>query len=233
MPTKVALRLHYISPLNLLTKILFLPFSQNLTGNINCFANNNAISSFLPDDLARFFRAYPAIRVTLEERLSKDIVAAVASRRADVGIVAMETQHPDLKFIPYRDDELVLLAAKNTPTAAKQRITFSECLNHPFISLQHGAALHTYLLNQATALGKRLDIRVQVSGYRAIARLVASGAGLGIVPRSSMLSGDIEDVAVVNLRETWAKRNLCVCIREERSESSPHVDKFIQVLCGV
>jgi DNA-binding transcriptional LysR family regulator len=92
-----------------------LPFARGLTGHVTFFANNNAISSHLPDDLARFFTLYPSVRITLEERMSHDIVAAVASGRADIGVVALETEHPELDFLPYREDRLVLLAPLGSP----------------------------------------------------------------------------------------------------------------------
>jgi DNA-binding transcriptional LysR family regulator len=72
------------------------PFVQGLAGHLTLFANNNVIHSHLPDDLARFFQAFPSVRVTLEERLGTNIVAAVAEGRADLGVVAVEPAHPGL-----------------------------------------------------------------------------------------------------------------------------------------
>ena len=56
-----------------------LPFAQGLTSHLTLFANNNAISTHLPDDLSRYFATHPSVRITMKERLSADIVAAVAS----------------------------------------------------------------------------------------------------------------------------------------------------------
>jgi DNA-binding transcriptional LysR family regulator len=191
------------------------PFSQGVTGRVTLFANNNAITSFLPDDLAVFFKAHPSVRITLEERNSNHIVAAVAEGRADVGIIAMDADHPLLEFFPYRKDELVLLVPAEHPLAKHRRVHFAECLSHPFISLLQGAVIHTYLANHALALGGRLDIRVQVSGYGAIARLVGSGAGIGVVPRSALKFEDPLSVAVLELDEPWAVRNLRICVHRE------------------
>lgn len=208
-----------------------MPFSQGLSGHITLFANNNAISSHLPDDLARFFVAYPAVRITLEERLSLDIVAAVAAGRADIGVVAVESKHPELVFRPYREDQLVLLTPLQSALGKLRAVDFATCLREPFISLQHGTALHTYLMNHAAALGGRLDLRVQVSGYRAIARLVASGAGIGIVPRSALEPSDHEQLAIVELAEPWARRNLRVCVQRRQQELNPFLDSLVEILC--
>lgn len=207
-----------------------LPFSQKLSGHITLFANNNAISSFLPDDLARFFAAFPSVRITLEERLSMDIVSAVASGRADVGVVAFEEERAGLVFQPYRDDRLVLLAPLHSALGKRPSVRFAECLDQPFISLQSGAALHTYLMNHATALGGRLDVRVQVSGYRAIARLVASGAGIGVIPRSALARSDQGKLACLAIDEPWALRRLKVCTKAGIEGVNPFVAQLVALL---
>lgn len=207
-----------------------LPFAQGIVGNVTLFANNNAISSHLPPDLARFFSRFPAVRIALEERPSQEIVTAVAGGRADLGIVAVEQRHPDLHYLPYREDELVLLVPRLSPLAEQRRVSFKECLREPFVCLQSGMAMHSYLANHAVALGARLDIRVQVSGYLAIAHLVASGAGIGVVPRSALKSVDHLDLSVLKFEETWAMRHLEICLREPTLHN-PFVSELINTLC--
>lgn len=207
------------------------PFASGLLGHLTCFANNNAISSHLPEDLARFFKLYPTVRISLQENMSMEILAAVAAGRADVGVVAASGGHPDLEFFPYREDRLVLLCPLTSPISAKTHTSFSICLNEPFICLQSGAALHTFLVNHAAALGARLDVRVQVSGYRTIARLVATGAGLGVVPISALEPQDYQLLHVVELEEPWALRHLHVCALRTKRQSQAHIQNFIDVLC--
>jgi len=208
------------------------PFSQRITRRITFFANNNAISSYLPDDLARFFARFPDVRIILEEHPSHEIVDAVAAARADIGVVALDQTHPDLEFLPYRQDQLVMLMPKSSGLAATADIHFADCMGEPFISLQQGTALHTFLVGHAAALGGRLDVRVQVSGYRAIARLVASGAGIGVVPRSALEPADQQYLAVVGLKEAWSRRDLRICIRRERRHAQDFLADLVDNLCA-
>ncbi|MFK8399934.1 LysR family transcriptional regulator [Pseudomonas sp. BGr12] len=207
------------------------PFTHGMSNNVTVFANNNAIASHLPDDLATFFHRHPEVRVTLEERLSHDILNAVAEGRADLGIVALETEHPEITFIPYRKDRLVLIAPSDHPLAATRAINFRECLNYPFICLQSGAAVHTFLIGHASALGQQMDIRVQVSGYWGVVRLVSSGAGVGIVPRSAIPESEEGNLVIVDLLDDWALRNLHVCVKRDQQVENVQRDRLIQVLC--
>jgi DNA-binding transcriptional LysR family regulator len=96
--------------------------------------------------------------------------------------------------------------------ARKSQVPFAECLAHAFVSLMPGTAIHTFLLNQAAALGTKLDVRVQVAGYDALKRLVSSGAGIAVVPRSAMSGDPDAGLKTLALEEHWAARNLRICV---------------------
>lgn len=208
------------------------PFVEGLTGHLTLFANNNVMHSHLPQDLARFFQQYPSVRISLQERLGSDIIAAVADGRADLGIVAVDPDHPQLAFQPYREDEFVVIAPPGHALARHAAVRFVACFDQPFISLQGSTALHTYLMNQATALGGRLDVRVQVSNYSAVARLVASGAGIAVVPRSALDAPDRQHLAVIALSEKWAARHHRLCFRPEAMAANHYLRKLVEVLGG-
>ncbi|MCH9817537.1 MAG: hypothetical protein K0U32_01150 [Betaproteobacteria bacterium] len=183
--------------------------------------------------MSRYFATHPSVRITMKERLSADIVAAVASGEADIGVVAMEEMeapHPALDYWPYRIDQQVLLAPPGSALAKLPTVAFADCLQQPFISLQQGAALHTFLMNKAAAMGVRPNVRVQVSDYRAIARLVSSGAGFGIVPLSALDATDKEKVDVLHLTDPWAKRKLYVCLRRQNSDANPFLVGLVATL---
>lgn len=201
-----------------------------MTNNVTLFANNNAVATHLPNDLAIFFRKHPDVRITLEERMTHEILAAVADGRADLGVVAHQESYPELSFIPYRQDKLVLITPQGHPLLQMDEVSFSQCLAYPFICLQPGAAVHTFLMSNATALGERMDIRVQVSGYDAVVKLVASGAGIGIVPNSAIGDRESAGLGVIDISDTWAIRDLRVCVSRQAAPN-PARDRLIEILC--
>lgn len=209
------------------------PYASKVGTQVTLFANNNAISAFLPEDLASFFSAYPHVRVSLEERTSHNIIAAVAAGRADLGIVAWERDQAGLEFLPYKEDELVLVTGVGHRLAKSKRIRFAECLGEPFITLSSGAAIHTYLAGHAAAIGKTMDIRVQVLTYDGILKLVAAGAGVGIVPAAVLHATPHGVLASVSLDEPWANRHLKICVRAaagadgDRGRKEPRMESLL------
>ena len=60
-------------------------------------------------------------------------------------------------------------------------------LDHAFVMLHAGSAIHTFTMNAAAALGRHLDVRIQVRSFEAVCRMVGAGVGIGLVPRGAAL----------------------------------------------
>jgi len=206
------------------------PYAHGVKTQVTVFANSTAIASFLPGDLQVFLRLHPDARIQLEERLSRDIVTAVADGRADLGVVTWNEPHPLLEFRDYRADELVAIAPRDNPLAQQRRVSFDECLRHPFICLHNGAAILTFLIGKAALLGRALDIRVQVASFPAVLALVESGAGISIVPHSVLRHQHHSALAVMALDENWAQRSLSVCVRREDARLSHPAQALLTLL---
>ncbi len=196
------------------------PFAKGVRGHVALWANTHATHSFLPGDLAGFLRSHPQVSVTLEERTSPEIVMAVARGEVEVGVVAERVEGAEVELIPYRADRLVLIAPPDHPLATKAGTRFADVLDHPFVMLHAGSAIHTFTTNAAAALGRHLDVRIQVRSFEAVCRMVGAGVGLGLVPRSAVSSGGLrEPPTVVELDEAWAQRDLQVCVRQRATLS--------------
>ena len=210
------------------------PFADGVEARVSLCATSTAIASFLPSDLQAFLRAYPNVRVSLEEHLSRDIIAAVVAGRADLGVVTWGDEHPELVFHPYRKDELVVIAPCEWADEIGENgvASFTDCLNRPFISLRSGTAIHTFLVGKAASMGRRLDARIQVAGFSAVVAFVQSGVGIGIVPRSILSGGGNEDLCVFTLREPWATRQLNVCVRRDADQVPRYAKLLLQLMCA-
>ncbi|MCP6379648.1 LysR substrate-binding domain-containing protein, partial [Klebsiella pneumoniae] len=64
-------------------------------------------------------------------------------------------------------------------------------------------------------LGRRMQVRVRAEGFDGVIRMVAHGAGLGIVPQAAVQrwQGRLP-LHSVTLAEPWAERRLLLCSRD-------------------
>ncbi|WP_300456764.1 LysR family transcriptional regulator [Accumulibacter sp.] len=196
------------------------PYAAGVRGHVTLWANTHATHSFLPDDLADFLRRYPQVSVTLAEHTSPQIVVAVARGEVEVGVVAERIAGADVELIPYRADRLVLVTPVAHALARRASIRFGEVLDHPFVMLHAGSAIHTFTMNAAAALGRHVNVRIQVRSFDAVCRMVGAGVGIGLVPRSAVAHGTPHDApTVLELDEPWAQRDLQLCVRRRKDLS--------------
>ena len=210
------------------------PYAAGVRAHVSLWANTHATHSFLPDDLADFLRRYPQVSVTLEEHTSPDIVMAVARGEIDLGVVAERIEGAEVEMIPYHADRLVLIVPAGHVLASRNCVRFAEVIDHPFVMLHAGSAIHTFTMNAAAALGRHLNVRIQVRSFEAVCRMVGSGAGLGLVPRSALSTGGlIAPPATIELDEAWAQRDLQICVRQ-RSNLSGFAALLVKALtCSI
>ena len=196
------------------------PFAQGVRGHVSLWANTHATHTFLPDSLAAFLQRYPQVSVTLEEHTSPDVVMAVARGEVDVGVVAESVAGADVELIPYRADRLVLIAPSDHALAQRASTLFAQVLDYPFVMLHAGSAIHTFTMNAAAALGRHLEVRIQVRSFEAVCRMVSAGVGVGLVPLGAVPAGAARAaLTVIELDEPWAQRDLKVCVRKRESLS--------------
>lgn len=193
-------------------------YASGLKGHVRVLCNTSSLAEFLPEALAGFMATHPHVNIDLEERLSYDIVQAITDGLADIGVVADSVDHSALECFPFRDDRLLLVMATGHPLAKrlgrKRSMAFADALDDDFIGLAGDSALHKYVAGHAARLGRQLTYRVRLRSLDAVCRMAASGAGLAVLPESTVLrNSDRYPLRHVRLTDPWAVRTLLICMR--------------------
>ena len=191
-------------------------YAEGIKGQIRLLSNTNALTEFLPEPLSAFLAAHPQVNIDLEERLSDEIVAAVADGTADVGIVAGTVEVAGLEVLPFRVDRFVLVVATSHPLSTVERISFPEVLDLDFVGLDRASALQRFLSEKAERLGRRLKLRVQLRSFDAVCRLVECNVGIGVVPATTAeRHAQTMSIHPIELADEWAVRKLTICVRRQ------------------
>jgi DNA-binding transcriptional LysR family regulator len=191
-------------------------YADGLRGQVRLMSNTNALTEFLPEPLSAFLAAHPQVNIDLEERLSDEIVAAVADGTADIGIVAGTVEVAGLETLPFRVDRFVLVVAPDHPLSTAERIAFAEALNFDFVGLDRASALQRFLSEKADRIGRRLKLRVQLRSFDAVCRLVECNVGIGVVPATTAERlAKTMSIHPIELIDEWAVRKLTICVRHQ------------------
>ncbi len=180
----------------------FTQYGVDSAGHIRIFANTTAVTEFLPEVLAGFLS-------------QRDIVRGVLDGTSDMGIIAGPVEAAGLQVLHFSTDELVLMVPVGHPLAGQPSVTLEQTLAYQHIGLHEGSTLLSFLREHVERIGKHLSLRIQVSSFEAICRMVEAGVGIGIIPESAAVrhSRTMQLVAV-KLDEPWAIRERSILVRE-------------------
>lgn len=189
-------------------------FGSGVQGSVRVLASPSVLAEDLPDDIASFLARYPGVRVSLDERVSPDIVRSVREGSADLGVLWDQGDLAGLKVLPYRVDHLCVAMSPSHRLARRPGLRFEETLGEVSVGVAAGGLMDTLLQREAARAGQLLAHRIQVSSMDAACRIVAAGLGLAVLPREAAAPhAGAGRLSLVPLADDWATRRFVVCTR--------------------
>lgn len=189
-------------------------FASGVHGSVRVLASLSVLSEFLPDDIGSFLARYQSVRVSLEERVSTEIVRGVREGSADFGVCWDAGDLQGLQALGYRSDHVGVVVHPSHPLAGRTEIRFADALDHETVGVMPGSIMDTMLRRYAAIAEKSLVHRVQVSTFDAACRIVAANLGIAVVPCE--VAGPYAKalkLRVIPLADGWAKRRFVICMR--------------------
>ncbi len=193
-------------------------YADGVRGHVRVHASISAIVQFLPEDLGRFVRQHPQIRIDLEEHLSGDVMRAVQEGAADLGICnadALAQSGGALQVQPYRHDRLALVVPAGHALAAHTAIGFADTLDEDQVGLHANSSIALAMHHAATEAGRAIRLRIRVTGLDAMCRMIANGLGVGVMPlRAFELMHGTAALRALPLSDSWAHREISLIARD-------------------
>ncbi|HEK1689593.1 TPA: LysR family transcriptional regulator [Pseudomonas putida] len=190
-------------------------YAQGQQGQVRLLCNTAALTEYLPELLAGYLADNPGVSVDVQEMPSLRIVQSITQGMADLGIISTAAPSTHLQTRPFRDDPLALITPLAHPLSVEPAPSFIDSLAHGHVGLGANSALALYLEEQALREGRRMRVRVRAEGFDGVIRMVAGGAGVGVVPLAAVKRWEgLLPLHWVALREDWANRRLLLCARD-------------------
>lgn len=196
-------------------------FASGAQGSVRVVASVSALAEWLPDDIATFVEHHPALRVSLDELGSIEVIREVREGAADVGVVWDHVDTAGLQTVSYRRDHLCVVMLPSHPLARRKRLRFADTLDHASVGVSPGGLVDTLQRRQAALLGRPLTHRMQVSSLDAGVRIVAAGLGLAILPcEAAAPQVQSSRLIMLPLAEDWAERRFVIVSRADEWRSA-------------
>jgi DNA-binding transcriptional LysR family regulator len=201
-------------------------------GQLRLWANTSAFGGFLPALLARYALAHPRVVLDLEDAISEDAVRAVARGTAELAVIGENTPAEGLQTLVCHVDELVLLLPGGHALAGAEVVPLHTLLDHDLVAFDRTTSLTRQLAAAAEGVHRPLRIRAQVRSFDAMARMVAAGLGLAVLPREG--AAPYVRALALTLRPISGmrtERRLLLAMRE-RSALSPPAQALLRLVEG-
>ncbi|MDZ3995419.1 LysR family transcriptional regulator [Pseudomonas sp. Teo4] len=190
-------------------------YAQGQQGQVRLLCNTAALTEYLPELLAGYLAEQPGVSIDVQELPSLRIVQSITQGMADLGIISTAVASEHLQTLAFRDDPLVLVTPQGHPLSAEPAPNFVDSLAYGHVGLGANSALALYLEEQALREGRRMSVRVRAEGFDGVIRMVAGGAGVGVVPLASVKRwAGVLPLHWMALQENWANRRLLLCARD-------------------
>src|SRR5439155_580506 len=181
-----------------------------LTGTLELGASTGPGGTVVPVLLCEFQESHPEVRVRLSVSDTQTVVAQVAERELELGVVGAAARHRGVAYEPFFRDEVVL-ACPSGHRLAGTTVSLDDLRAEPLIVMQEGAGVRQVIEDELRTVGTRLrdlDVRVELGLQESVRSAVAAGHGVTFISRSAIDLGKAitaeAGVPVVSIPTTYA-----------------------------
>lgn len=153
-----------------------------LTGSLRIVADS--AHHVLPA-LTRFRDSHPRVFVQLRSGNSEEVLAALRSYGAEIGILGSHAPAPDLETVDLGRAPICAIAARGVLDPG-QMLPFDDLPKHALIFREKGSRTRAALEAEAARRNLCLAPAMEVEGREALREVVATGAGIGFVSRAEL-----------------------------------------------
>jgi DNA-binding transcriptional LysR family regulator len=150
-------------------------------GVLRVGASTTLASYFLPPILGELYRAHPGIDLQLLSANARAVLGAVLEHQVELGLVEGPVHDGRLEIRPWREDELLVVAAPGHPLTRKRGVTGAQLMEELLLLREEGAGTRDVTL---AALRRRRwtpTRSFEVNSTEAIKGLVAAGVGWAVL----------------------------------------------------
>ena len=185
---------------------------------------------FMPLMMTSFHEAYPQVKIHLDEGSSLDMTLSLLDFKNEVAVVAKAIDHPDVRFIPFSQEELVFILAPEHPLTAKKNVTIKALANEPIIMKEMGSGTRKLVNTLFEKRGVTPSILMETSNTEFIKQLVQRGDGVSFVVREAV-AAELQEGKLATLPIEGKKIYLDVSIAYLKDQRlSPSAQAFLDIL---
>jgi LysR family transcriptional regulator, low CO2-responsive transcriptional regulator len=142
---------------------------------------------FMPRLLGPFCQSYPGIDVSLTVTNHERVIERLANNQDDLYVMSQLPEHVDVKSHPFLENPLVVVAPYDHPLVGQRNIPFKRIVEESFIMREPGSGTRGTLQKLLDEQKLSVKMRLELGSNEAIKQAVASGLGLSVLSRHTLM----------------------------------------------
>ncbi|MEQ9823504.1 MAG: LysR family transcriptional regulator [Puniceicoccaceae bacterium] len=201
-----------------------------ISGNIRVSTIYSVGLHELPPYMKLFIQQFPTVNVHLEYRRSNLVYDDVLHNVVDLGVIAYPAKNRELEYIPFLEDELVVICSPEHDLAKQKSIDIQELAKHNYIGFDND--IPTRKATDQIFRDTKISILpvMEFDNIETVKRAVEINAGIAIVPRGTVRQ-EVDKGLLVSkeFKNKKFKRPIYIIHRKGRV-LTPAMEKFISLL---
>ena len=199
-------------------------------GNLRLGTTKTYARYFMPFIISSFHDAYPEIKIHLDEGSSLDMINSLLDFKNEVAIIAKAEDNPEVNFIPFSQEEMVVIFPVNHTLTKKREISFFDLVEEPIIMKEIGSGTRK-LVNELFAQNNCIpNILMETSNTEFIKQLVQRGDGVSFLVKEAVtLELGEKKLALVSLKGNKIFLDVSIAYLKDQHLSKP-AKAFVDIL---
>ncbi len=140
----------------------------------------------LPEYIAEFSRRYPEARATLQVGNTQQVEGALSRGEIDLGLIEGPSHAPQLEILPWRDDELIVIAGRNHPLSREPAVTMAMLTAADWIMRESGSGTREVFEAALADCFGQVRIALELGHTEAVKKAVEAGMGIACLSRPAV-----------------------------------------------
>ncbi|HEX4579994.1 MAG TPA: LysR family transcriptional regulator, partial [Candidatus Dormibacteraeota bacterium] len=138
---------------------------------------------WLPERLARFLRAHPGVRFTLEEGTTAEVASGVLAGDFDLGILGPPPLNtPDLEMVPLFRERVAVVVPIGHRLTGRSSAALTDLADEPLILPRSRSGLRKVIDDAFAAQGLTTKVAYEGDDFSIVQGLVEAGLGITLMP---------------------------------------------------
>ena len=170
--------------------ISLLSNALEVEGKLKLGASTTVALYILPKVLSVFHKQHPKIDITLLNRNTEIVLAALVNKEINLGIVEGHGKLSNVDYIPFITDKVIAVCSKKSPIAKKKNYRIEEIITMPIALRERGSGTLAALkavLEDHNIKENNLQVKVKLGGTAALKNFIIESDCLGFLPQRSVI----------------------------------------------